>query len=85
MHLLRTFAERRATLNNVWDIRASKPRAPRPRARDGDPKRHNNDITESLDSDEVDLLWTEILSYRQGEEEDATEMRAEMRREWDDD
>ena len=45
----------------------------------------NNDITESLDSDEVDLLWTEILSYRQGEEEDAMDMRAEMRRERDDD
>ena len=42
-------------------------------------------LLESLDSDEVDLLWTEILSYRQGEEEDAMDMRAEMRREWDDD
>lgn len=45
----------------------------------------NNDITESLDSDEVDLLWTEILNYRQGEEEDARERDEEMRRERDDD
>jgi len=45
---------------------------------------NNEDITDSLDHSDVNAICDAVVSYRQGEEEDAMEMRAEMRREDDD-
>ena len=43
------------------------------------------DVTDDLLSSDFNNICVAALDYRHGEEEDAMDMRAEMRREWDDD